>query len=506
MAAPAAVEGALNPLRPDNYKSEESFLAMVAGLHEAGAVVRTDEDVNPEFPVVKGVPFSYTLLGGPAVFATNMEAASKVLSDRETFSSQAGGTGILPFGQTNPGRQVDGAVAIFGEGYRQRIAGAVVFGDILTMDKPAEDHRMVRQVITTSPEFKGRDGEKAKQELPIEQYIGGLADEFIGELRSRIQAGEEVEITELASSFTYKTIAYIIGIDLSGADGPQKIQDFLQISQQAFLLGDNEFPVGISYVGDQTEIAGRSIMLEAQRVLREEHGEGSFLDRLRSTQFTAAILENAKNLPEEQRAARKEFVDFLEVAAQEASKIYGPITADEFIAAKLLLILMPAGSETTSTVITRGVHALLKSPEQRTVLKNAVARSEMGRPVEEFIRYASPVNLVARTAMRDVTVEGVEINAGERVYAMIGAANRDPSVYSEPWKLKLDRDEGSSLAFGTGQHVCPGALLARTEIAILFGKLSESGLLEEVKVTEAGLIDRTTPQLRSPKSLVVTTK
>ena len=395
---------------------------------------------------------------------------------------------------------------MYGEELRDLAQQAVVYGDLLNMDQPY-DHMQVRSVITTSPEFKGRDG--IDRETTLERYIGELADTFVADLTHRIDAGEEVEITDLASNFTYRTIAHIIGIDLSGEDGAEKVQKFLQVSQQAFLIGDEKFPLGANYVGVGAETAGRSIMVEARRVLQEEHtknDKGSFLDKLRRTKFTEAIKEAAKELPPEQRKAREDFVGFLDLAAVKASEDFGSMTADDFIAAKLLIILMPAGSETTSTVITRGIGALLEYPEQREVLRDAVSSGELERPVEELVRYASPVTLVARTALKNTVLLGNDIREGERVFAMIGAANHDPAKYTNPWELQLDRDEGRNLAFGTGPHNCPGALLAKTELGILLSKLSDSGILERIQTVSPGLIDRTTPQLRSPKSLLVAAK
>ena len=102
MALPPIVEGDLNPLRPRNYGSDMAYWSLVEGLLETGPVVRTEEDVNSEFPVVPESPFEYSDLGTAAVFAVSAGAVDEVLRNRDTYSSYAGGTGILPFRQTSP--------------------------------------------------------------------------------------------------------------------------------------------------------------------------------------------------------------------------------------------------------------------------------------------------------------------------------------------------------------------------------------------------------------------
>ena len=113
------------------------------------------------------------------------------------------------------------------------------------------------------------------------------------------------------------------------------------------------------------------------------------------------------------------------------------------------------------------------------------------------------MHLLRRTVARATIIARVSISEGERIFAAFGDSNSDPAQFNNPWKLQLDRDEGYSNAFGGGRHVCPGSGLARTELGILFTKLDESGILDEVTVAEPGLVDRPTPQLRTPRSLML---
>jgi cytochrome P450 len=86
--------------------------------------------------------------------------------------------------------------------------------------------------------------------------------------------------------------------------------------------------------------------------------------------------------------------------------------------------------------------------------------------IEETLRYESPVQRLFRTATRDVEFSGARITQGERVTIFYGAANRDPSEFSNPDEFRLDRDLRNHVAFGMGIHYCLGAPLARAEASI----------------------------------------
>ncbi len=119
--------------------------------------------------------------------------------------------------------------------------------------------------------------------------------------------------------------------------------------------------------------------------------------------------------------------------------------------------------------------------------------------VEEMLRHDSPLQLFERTATRDVTVGEVTIPAGEKVAALLGAANRDPAVFDSPDTFRPDRDPNPQLAFGAGIHFCIGAPLARLEL-----ETSVAALLhryEALEVVEA--MRRPTFVLRGFQRLLV---
>ncbi|MBS1696365.1 MAG: cytochrome P450 [Actinobacteria bacterium] len=133
------------------------------------------------------------------------------------------------------------------------------------------------------------------------------------------------------------------------------------------------------------------------------------------------------------------------------------------------LIIATAGHDTTSAVISGGMHALVEHPEQRNRLH--ADPGLMGTATEEMIRWVSPVTGMMRTATTDTAVRGVPISAGESVLLSYVSANRDEDVFSDPDSFDVGRDPNRHLAFGHGVHFCLGAALARLEINSFFSEL-----------------------------------
>ena len=121
------------------------------------------------------------------------------------------------------------------------------------------------------------------------------------------------------------------------------------------------------------------------------------------------------------------------------------------------------------------------------------------RVVEEMLRHDSPLHLFERTATADVELHGVTVRRGEKVAALLGAANRDPTVFAEPDRFVADRDPNPHLAFGAGIHFCLGAPLARMELQISIRALLER--LGPVEIVDAAR--RPTFVLRGYEHLVV---
>ncbi len=138
----------------------------------------------------------------------------------------------------------------------------------------------------------------------------------------------------------------------------------------------------------------------------------------------------------------------------------GQITPDEMVS--MLFLLLAAGSETTTHLISGSVYELLRNPGLRDWLEEDWSR--VGLAVEEFLRFVSPVQFSKpRYVRHDVELEGVRLKKGDRVMVMLAAANMDPAVHDAPERLDLERKPNRHMSFGTGIHFCLGHQLARIE-------------------------------------------
>lgn len=125
-------------------------------------------------------------------------------------------------------------------------------------------------------------------------------------------------------------------------------------------------------------------------------------------------------------------------------------------------LLLVAGHETTTNLLTNAIVSLAEHPEQRERL----TPEGMSSAIEEVLRYRSPVQATFRRTRRPVELHGQTIPEGKLVLPMIGSANRDPKHFREPERFDVTRDPNPHLAFGHGMHFCIGAPLTRLEARI----------------------------------------
>jgi len=142
-------------------------------------------------------------------------------------------------------------------------------------------------------------------------------------------------------------------------------------------------------------------------------------------------------------------------------------------------LLLAAGFETTVNLLGSGTELLLRHPEQLARLRD---EPELWpNAVEEVLRVESPVQLTARSALRDTEVAGMRVPAGQRVVTLLAGANRDPEVFRDPHTVDVGRSNAKDhLSFSGGRHYCLGAALARLEgeigLRTLFGRFPELAL------------------------------
>ncbi|MCY7419993.1 MAG: cytochrome P450 [Chloroflexi bacterium] len=145
------------------------------------------------------------------------------------------------------------------------------------------------------------------------------------------------------------------------------------------------------------------------------------------------------------------------------------LSDDELLNTSVTLLV--AGHETTRSLIGNGLYLLLADADRWQRLRS---HPELLKPaIEEALRYESPVARQPRRMRESVTLGGMDIRAGDMVFQMLNAANRDPERFPDPEVFVIDRSSDRHIAFGNGIHFCLGASLARLEGSIALASLME---------------------------------
>ena len=145
---------------------------------------------------------------------------------------------------------------------------------------------------------------------------------------------------------------------------------------------------------------------------------------------------------------------------------------DDIDFAKFFVQLVTAGNDTTKTLLSSGLLALLQHPGQLERLR--ADPSLVPGAVEEILRWANPLHYFRRTATADTEIRGVPIRAGDKVAMYYTSANRDEDVFPDPHRFDVERHPNLHLSFGIGPHFCLGVHLARLEGRVFFEELLAS--------------------------------
>jgi pulcherriminic acid synthase len=174
------------------------------------------------------------------------------------------------------------------------------------------------------------------------------------------------------------------------------------------------------------------------------------------------------------------------------------MSTNEIVA--LCLNILLAATEPADKTLAMLFKCLLDDPKLYDLVNRD--RKLIRSAIDETLRLHSPVQLIPRQARRDIEISGVLIRKGELVFNMIGAANRDPSIFPDPGKFNLNRKVEQSnasikkhhLAFGTGLHICLGAEFSMRQIEITANILMDLLLNIQIpsgfKYVERGLYTR----------------
>ncbi|MBB6734537.1 cytochrome P450 [Cohnella zeiphila] len=226
-------------------------------------------------------------------------------------------------------------------------------------------------------------------------------------------------------------------------------------------------------------------------------------DRTRFKSWSDILVESAEDLSEEAFVKINEkrmqaiqelseyFVKILELRAQHPQNdLITALMSAEIDGEKLsgrdiinfCILLLAAGNETTTNLITNGVRILTEQPSLQDELH---ANPDLiPRFVEEVLRYYPPIVAIGRIATQDVEIGSQKIRAGDQIIAWVGAANRDEAKFAkEPDRFDLQRSPNPHMSFGFGIHFCLGAPLARLEgkiaLEVLLRRLHEMKLTSE---------------------------
>jgi cytochrome P450 len=141
-------------------------------------------------------------------------------------------------------------------------------------------------------------------------------------------------------------------------------------------------------------------------------------------------------------------------------------------AARMGVLLLIAGHETTANMIALGTLLLLRYPDQLTILRDTDDPKLVASTVEELLRYLNIThNGRRRVALADIEIAGETIRAGEGLIFANDIGNRDPDAFTEPDTLDITRDARHHVAFGFGVHQCLGQPLARLELQVVYSTL-----------------------------------
>jgi cytochrome P450 len=157
------------------------------------------------------------------------------------------------------------------------------------------------------------------------------------------------------------------------------------------------------------------------------------------------------------------------------------LTDDEIV--NFLTLLVAGGADTTKQAISHTMGALSEYPDSKRALIHDFD-GLIDTAVEEMPRWATVAPALKRTAACDVELGGQTIRAGEKVVLFTKSANRDETVFPEPWTFDIRRSPNRHVAFGGGAHHCLGAALARMELRVMFREL-----LTRLPDIESGAID-----------------
>jgi cytochrome P450 len=276
---------------------------------------------------------------------------------------------------------------------------------------------------------------------------------------------DHTRLRQLASrAFTARRVDGLVAAIEGLVDG---LLDRLASAGTVEFLGDFALPLPMDVIGELVGVpaADRSRLQPLVRAVAK--GIEPMLSEEETLEAVAAGDELADYFGHLLEERRRRPADDLLTGLAQARDADDRLTDEEVCSTAILLF--SAGFETTTNLLGNGLLALLRHPAE---LERWRATPSLGpTAVEELLRWDSPVQLNIRTALDPASVGGSDVEVGQRVIILQGAANHDPARFADPGRLDLGRPDNVPLSFGWGIHHCLGAPLARMEGVVAFGAL-----------------------------------
>lgn len=315
---------------------------------------------------------------------------------------------------------------------------------LLNLDPP--DHTRLRKLVA--------QGFVQKLMLSLEPRIDAIVNRCLDALDP--VTGQYDVVTQLAKPLPAIVIAELLGLP------EEDLPRFQELSEGL---------LGITAIGDDEKMMAGVL---ANEQLME---------------YFSGIVEYKRSHPGQDMISRL-------IEAEEAGD---RLTPEELISTCILLLI--AGHETTTRLISNGVYLLLTHPGQLAALRDDP--SLMPAAIEEMLRFEPPVQLMPRFAREDLEFYGCRIKKNQLVVPVIAAANRDPAANDHPEDFNIRRTVTQHVSFGHGLHLCLGMTLARLE-----GRVAINALLArfpELTLAEQELVWTPIPLVRGMENLVINT-
>jgi cytochrome P450 len=201
-------------------------------------------------------------------------------------------------------------------------------------------------------------------------------------------------------------------------------------------------------------------------LMAPKRSEESWADALEAGRWVGRYMRAL--IAERRREPKDDLISALIAAEDER----GALSEPELSSA--ISTIYTAAGTTTERFISSGLYLLLSHPEQWHALVDD--RSLLGPALEEILRFHHPTQSTStnRRCLVDVSLRGKVMKAGDTVRVGLGAANRDPAVFTDPDRFDIMcKRDASALSFGAGPHFCIGAALARFEARLAIGTIAD---------------------------------